>query len=72
MNRAATRLIAVIQDRQWRGAHIRIGPPGNRLALDVGAQVLPLEKAQLIVRREIFGRKSRPPLEANDFHACLA
>ena len=72
MYAAAARLIAVVQHRQRIGARIGIGPPGNGLALDIGAQILPLEEAQFIVCGEVLGRKTRTPLQADDFHARLA
>ena len=71
MHRAAARLIAVSQSRQRLSAAIGIGPPGDRLALDIGAQILALEKARLVVRSE--PRLSAvTPLQTSDLNARLA
>jgi hypothetical protein len=72
MDRAAARLIAVVLHRERVGARIGVRPPGNGLALDIRAQVLPLEVAQFVVCGEIRGRKTRTTLQADDFHASLA
>jgi len=42
------------------------------LALDIGAEILALEKAQFIVRREVLGLETRSALQSDDFHARLA
>ena len=53
-------------------ARIGVRPPGDRLALRVRAQILPLEVAQLVVRLEVLGLEPRAALEPDDLHAGLA
>src|SRR5215471_10779289 len=72
MHRAAARLIAVGLSRQRLGATIGIWPPRDRLALDIGSQILTLEEAQFVVRSEVLGLETRSPLQADDFHPRLA
>ena len=69
---AAARLVAVILHRDRVRARIRVRPPGDGLALDVRAQVLPLEVAQFVMRVEVCGRQTRAALQPNDFHARFA
>src|SRR6266481_4607603 len=72
MHGTATGLIAVALAGDGPCAHIRIRPPGHRLPLGIGAQILALKIAQLVLRAEILGRKPRAALEPNDLHASLA
>ena len=72
MHGAAAGLVAVVLHRDRVGARIRVRPPGDRLALDVGPQVLAREVAQLILWCEVLGRKPRPALEPDHLHAGLA
>src|SRR5205809_1023868 len=65
--------VAAVALRRDRGrARPRIGPPGHWLALGVGAQVLALEIAQLVLRREVLGAPARAALETDHLHAGLA
>ena len=68
---AAARLVAVVLVRGRVGARSCIGPPGDGRALDVGAQVLALEVAQL-VELEVRGLEARAALEPDHLHAGLA
>ena len=61
---AASRLIAIVLDRDGCGPRIAVGSPGNGLAFDVGAQILPLEITQLIVRIKVLCGESRTALRA--------
>ena len=63
MYRATAGLVAVILNWNRQRAHVGIGPPGNGLTLDVGAQILALEVAQLVMRIEILRGQARAALE---------
>jgi hypothetical protein len=71
VNRAAARLVAVIQDADRVRAHATVRPPRDRLALVVRAQILPLEVAQFIQAREVRGVVTRTAFEGDDLHARL-
>src|SRR5262249_26297612 len=72
VDRAAAGLIAVAQRRQRPCAGIGVRPPGDRLALDVRAQILALKVPQLVLRAEIRGLEAWAALEPNDLHAGFA
>src|SRR5215471_20860558 len=72
VHRAAARLIAVALGRDRRRPCARIGAPGDRLTLGIRAQVLALEVAQLVLRREVLGAQARAALEPDHLHAGLA
>src|ERR1035437_422548 len=72
MDGAATCLVAIIQNRERVRAYIRVRPPSDGMALHVGAQLLPLEVAQFIVRGEVRRGKPRTALQADDFHPGFA
>ena len=69
---AASRLIAIVLDGDGCGPRIAVGSPGNGLALDVGAQILPLEITQLIVRIKVLRGEPRTALEPDHFHSRFA
>src|SRR5262249_55158590 len=68
---ATARLIAVALGRDRSGPRARIGAPGDRLTLGIRAQVLALEVAQLVLRREVLGAQARAALEPDHLHAGL-
>src|SRR5580704_17437897 len=72
MHGAAAGLVAVVLPRHWIGARIGVGPPGDRLALGVWAQVEPLEITQLVMRIEVRCLEARAALQADHLHAGLA
>ena len=65
MDRAAADLGAVVERRQRHRARAGIGPPGDGLALGVGAQLLALEITQLVLAGEVRGGVTRTALEAD-------
>src|ERR1700730_3490995 len=69
---AASRLIAIVLDRDGCGPRIAVGSPGNGLAFDIGAQILPLEITQLIVRIKVLCGESRTALDPDHFHSRFA
>src|SRR5262249_19157372 len=68
----AAALVAVVLVRDRLCGHVRIGPPGDGLTLDVRAQILALEIAQFVVRVEVLSGQARPALQADDLHARFA
>src|SRR6202043_1271352 len=72
VDRAASRLIAVIQNRHRLGICFCVGPPSNGLPFGIGAQLLALEIAQFIERAEVLGCKARTSFETDHFHAGFA
>src|SRR5579859_7573796 len=71
VDRAASGLIAVIQNRHRLSIGFCVGPPSNGLPFGTGAQFLALEIAQFIERAEILGCKARTSFEPDDFHPGL-
>ena len=72
MHRATAGLIAVAHRIERRGFRVGVGAPCHRLALGIGAQILPLEEPQLVVRIEVHVLQSWPALQRHDLHAGLA
>ena len=67
---AAAGLVAIALRRDRGRARFGVRAPGDRLALDVRAQVHALKEAELVLGREVLGCKPRPAFEPDDLEAC--